>query len=98
MRGGAKYNRQWKLVGAWSVITRPEFNVPHLTTGLEVQFRVRARNYGGWSDFSAVSEFYTPTAATTLTVQETMKAASDLGVRNVIQVGRGGGGGGGWRA
>mmetsp|Transcript_37602 Transcript_37602/g.101955 ORF Transcript_37602/g.101955 Transcript_37602/m.101955 type:complete len:863 (-) Transcript_37602:894-3482(-) len=85
MRGGAKYNRQWKLVGEWSVITKPEFNTPHLTTGLEVQFRVRAFNYGGWSEFSEVSEFFTPTAATTLTVQETMKSAADLGLRNVIQ-------------
>ena len=32
MRGAAKYNRQWKLVGEWSVITKPEFNTPHLVS------------------------------------------------------------------
>lgn len=84
MRGIAKYNKTWKVVGGYATIAQPRFHVPHLTTGIEHQFRVRARNAGGWSDFSEESDLYIPTAAATLSVKDTMKTAASFGIRHLL--------------
>lgn len=85
MRGIAKYNKVWKVVGGFATIRRKKFLVPHLTSGIEHQFRVRARNYGGWSDFSGDSELFVPCAARTMSVEETMKTAAERGIPNLIK-------------
>lgn len=54
--------------------------------GLEHQFRVRAWNWGGWSEFSEESPLFIPTAATTLSVQATIREAADLGTRNLLGI------------
>ena len=54
--------------------------------GLEHQFRVRAWNWGGWSEFSEESPLFIPTAATTLSVQATIREAADLGTRNLLAI------------
>lgn len=80
MRGIAKYNKTWKTVAStWSngTIRKNRFHVPHLTSGLEHQFRVRAWNWGGWGEFSEESDLFIPVAATTLSVQATIREAAN---------------------
>ena len=74
--------RLWKN----ATVRKNRFNVPHLTSGLEYQFRVRAWNWGGWSEFSEESPLFIPTAATTLSVQATIREAADLGTRNLLDI------------
>ena len=39
-------------------LLRTRLRVPHLVPGVEIQFRVRARNHGGWGPFSDESVFF----------------------------------------
>jgi hypothetical protein len=53
-RGCAKLNQRWISVGTYSEIVASWFNVVHLVAGVKLQFRVRAKNNGGWGDWSEV--------------------------------------------
>jgi len=39
-------------------VKKTKLRIPHLAPGVEIQFRVRGRNHGGWGPFSDESDFF----------------------------------------
>ena len=83
--GTAKYDStDWAQVGKFTTITKPLFQAPHLTPGMAVKFKVRARNHGEWGEFSDESEYIVPTSQPLEPVPVIMQKAAQKGMQYVL--------------
>lgn len=84
-RGTAKCGSSWAPCCSFATITTTSFPVPHLVPGFGVRFRVRARNFGGWGQWSEPSDRIVPVERTVESTAVEMRLATSKGLPKVIK-------------
>ena len=84
--GTAKFDsKDWARIGAFTTIATNKFQAPHLVPGMAVRFRVRARNQGGWGEWSEPSDYIMPIAQPLVGVAADMTKAAHKGLPYVLR-------------
>uniref|UniRef100_A0A7S3UR83 Fibronectin type-III domain-containing protein n=1 Tax=Heterosigma akashiwo TaxID=2829 RepID=A0A7S3UR83_HETAK len=86
-RGKTRVNKNWKTLCTYATISQPFFKIPNLVPGVELMFRVRAFNYGGWGEYSWETDYIIPNpVARSISLARDLRAAAGFGARRVLAV------------